>query len=78
VEIKDVEKGQVVKFTTRVDKSSKDEEIQNVEMRVEKVTDTLITGINANRILDGTQSSLPYRTYKITNIVPNTFWVRLA
>jgi hypothetical protein len=75
--IKDVAPGQVVQFVAKVEKSSKGQSIQNVEMRVERVTDTHITGINVNRILDGTQDSPPYRTYKIANIVPGTVWLQL-
>lgn len=75
--IKDIVSGQVVRFVTKVDRSSKGQEIQSIEMRVESVTETHITGINVNRILDGTQDSPPYRTYKISNIVPDTVWLKL-
>jgi len=77
MKIKDITPGQVVRFVTKVDRSSKGQEIQNVEMRVDRVTDTHITGINVNRILDGTQESPPYRTYKIANIVADTVWLKL-
>jgi hypothetical protein len=77
MKIKDTTPGQVVRFVTKVERSSKGQEIQNVEMRVEQVSDTHITGINVNRILDGTQESPPYRTYKIANIVPDTVWLKL-
>ena len=77
MKITDVTPGQVVRFVTKVDQSSKGQDIQTVEMRVDKVTDTLITGINVNRILDGTQSSAPYRSYKIANIVADTVWLKL-
>lgn len=75
--IRDIRPGQIVRFVTKVDKSSRGEDIQNVEMRVESMTDTTITGINVNRILDGTHDSAPYRTYKLANIVPGTAWVKL-
>lgn len=75
--IREIAPGQVVRFVTKVERSSKGQEIQNVEMRVDRVTDTTITGINVNRILDGTQDSAPYRTYKIANIVPDTVWLKL-
>lgn len=77
MKISEVTPGQVVRFVTKVERSSKGQEIQNVEMRVDRVSDTHITGINVNRILDGTQDSAPYRTYKITNIVPDTVWLKL-
>lgn len=77
MKIKDITPGQVVRFVTKVERSSKGQDIQNVEMRVDRVSDTHITGINVNRILDGTQESPPYRTYKIANIVADTVWLKL-
>lgn len=77
MKITDVTPGQVVQFVAKVERSSKGQDIQTVEMRVDKVSDTHITGINVNRILDGTQDSAPYRTYKVANIVPDTVWLKL-
>lgn len=72
--IQDLQPGQIVKFTYKADRSR--QPIQNVELRVETVGQGHIRGINVNRILDGSQDSLPYRTYKVANIVADTFWVR--
>lgn len=68
--------GQVVKFTYKAERSH--EPIQNVELRVEEVSGTHLRGINVNRILDGSADSLPFRTYKIANIIPNTVYVKIA
>jgi hypothetical protein len=75
--ITDAVQGQVVKFTTKVDKSSKGQAIQDVVLRVDEVDASHIRGVNVNRILDGTQDTLPYRTYKVSNIVKGTVWLRL-
>lgn len=72
--IQDLQPGQIVKFTYKADRSH--QPIQNVELRVETVAQDYIRGVNVNRILDGSTDSLPYRTYKIANIVQDTFWVR--
>jgi hypothetical protein len=77
MKITDAKPNQVVKFTTRVDNSSKGQSIQEVLLRVSEVTDTLIKGVNVNRVLDGTQDTPPYRSYKIANIVPGTVWLKL-
>lgn len=74
--IQDLTRGQVVKFTYRAERSH--EPIQNVELRVEEVNGTHLRGINANRILDGSSDELPYRTYRIANIVPNTVFVKIG
>jgi hypothetical protein len=75
--IKDIKQGQMVKFITKVDKSSKGEEIQEVLLRVTEITDNHVRGVNVNRVLDGTQDTPPFRTYKIANIVGNTVWLKL-
>lgn len=75
--IKDIKPGQIVKFITKVEKSGKGEEIQEVLLRVTETTDAHIKGVNVNRVLDGTQDTLPYRMYKIANIVRNTVWLKL-
>jgi hypothetical protein len=77
MKITDIVPGQVVKFTARVDKSSKGQSIQEVVLRVSEISPTHISGVNVNRILDGTQDTLPYRTYRIANIVENTVWLKL-
>jgi hypothetical protein len=77
MKITDVVPGQVVKFTTRVEKSSKGQTIQEVIMRVSEVTQTHIKGVNVNRILDGTQDTLPHRMYKVSNIIADTVWLKL-
>lgn len=74
--IQDLQPGQVVKFTYKADRSH--QPIQNVVLRVETVAQGYIRGVNVNRILDGSQDSLPYRTYKVANIAPDTFWVRVS
>lgn len=74
--IKDLKEGQVVKFTYRAERSN--EPIQNVELRVDESDDVYIRGINVNRILDGTQDSLPFRTYKISNIIPGTVFLKIG
>jgi len=75
--IKDIKPGQMVKFIARVEKSSKGEEIQEVLLRVTEISDTHIKGINVNRVLDGTQDTLPYRMFKVSNIVRSTVWLKL-
>lgn len=77
MKITDIVPGQIVKFTTRVEKSNKGQSIQEVALRVTEVNPTHIRGVNVNRILDGTQDTLPYRTYKVANIVDGTVWLRL-
>ncbi len=77
MKITDITPGQVVKFTVRVEKSSKGQSIQEVVLRTTEVDQTHIRGVNVNRILDGTQDTLPYRTYKIANIVDGTVWLKL-
>lgn len=77
MKITDTIPGQVVKFTVRVEKSSKGQAIQEVVLRVSEVTSAHIKGVNVNRILDGTQDTLPYRTYKVSNIVNGTVWLKL-
>lgn len=77
MKISDIQIGQVVKFTVRVEKSSKDQPIQEVVLRVTGINSSHIRGINVNRILDGTEEKLPYRTYKIANIVSGTIWLKL-
>jgi len=69
--------GQVVKFTVKVERSSKGQSIQEVVLRVTEVDAAYIRGVNVNRILDGTQDTLPYRTYKVANIVDGTVWLKL-
>jgi len=77
MKIADIASGQVVRFTVKVEKSSKNQNIQDVTLRVTEVTSTHISGVNVNRILDGTQETLPYRTYKVENIVAGTVWLKL-
>jgi len=69
MKITDARPGQVVKFIAHVERSSKGQDIQEVLMRVAEVTATHIRGMNVNRLLDGTQDTPPYRTFKISNIV---------
>ena len=77
MKITDISPGQVVRFTVRVENSSKGQPIQEVLLRVAEVNTTHIRGVNVNRVLDGTQDTLPYRTYKISNIVGGTVWLKL-
>jgi len=77
MKIADIKAGQVVKFTVKVENSSQGQAIQEVLLRVSEVTTTLIKGVNVNRILDGTQEALPYRSFKISNIVGGTAWLKL-
>lgn len=77
MKIADIKQGQVVKFTVRVENSSKGQPIQEVLLRVSEVSPTHIKGVNVNRLLDGTQDTLPYRTYKVANIVDGTVWLKL-
>jgi hypothetical protein len=77
MKITDIVPGQVAKFTVRVERSSRGQAIQEVVLRVSEVTPVHIRGVNVNRILDGTQDTLPYRTYKVSNIVEGTVWLRL-
>jgi len=74
--IKDLKSGDIVNFTYKAQRSR--EPVQNVQLRVEDISDTHIKGINVKRILDGTQDTMPYRTYKLTNIVPNTVFLRIG
>ena len=77
MKIADLRQGDIVRFTTKVDKSSQNQPIQDVELRIEEITNTYIKGINVVRILDGTEDKLPYRTYKIDNIITGTMWVKI-
>jgi len=77
MKITDITPGQVVKFTVRVENSSQGQPIQEVLLRVSTVDATHIRGVNVNRVLDGTQETLPYRTYKVANIVGGTVWLKL-
>lgn len=72
-----LKKGDIIKFTYKADKSA--DPIQNVELKIEEATDKYIFGINVNRILDGSsQDILPYRRYKVENIISNTVYLRIA
>lgn len=80
MEIKELEVGNIIRFIYKADKSK--DSIQNVELRITDLSEKHITGINVNRILDGTQKEskgkveLPYRTYKIDNIISGSFFVQ--
>jgi len=77
MKITDIKPGQVVKFIARIDNSSKGQSIQEILLRVSEVSDTHIKGVNVNRILDGSQDTLPYRSYKVANICADTIWLKL-
>lgn len=77
MKINDIIPGQVVKFIVQVDHSNKNQTIQEVVLRVTDIDQTYISGINVNRILDGSQDTLPYRTYKIEKIINDTVWLKL-
>ena len=76
MKIRDLQPGQVVTFAYKAERSTNP--IQNVHLRVEEASDTHLRGVNVNRILDGTQDSLPFRTYKVANIVPGTVFLRIG
>ncbi len=76
MKIENLEIGNVVKFTYKADHS--ETPIQNVELRVEKATSSYINGINVNKILDGTHDNIPYRTYRLSNIIPGTIYLKIG
>jgi hypothetical protein len=76
MDIKDLQIGNIIKFTYKADKSN--DPIQNVELRVDHTTKDHIHGINVSRILDGSQDNLPFRTYKVKNIIPGTIYLRIG
>ena len=68
--------GDIIKFTYMAEKSA--EPVQNVELRINYITENHINGVNVNRILDGSHDKLPYRTYKMKNIVAGTFYLKIG